>query len=140
MKIDLYEYTNDKEQECIKIEFIHHRAVIFSSEINATEKNVLATKLKVIDEYLQTFNPRYTQKEILKEWAKFDEQMKEYYKTFDQRGGSRKGSGRKVGSYSNGVKSDRTEHFTMAINKQEKEYLKKCLEEYRNNLSKTINT
>lgn len=138
MKIDLYEYTNDKEQECIKIEFVHNRAVIFSSEIYATEKNILATKLKVIDVYLQTSNPRYTQKEVLKEWAKIDEQMKEYYKTFDNRGGVRKGAGRKIGSLQKTPKSRKTEYLGLCLTPEEKEYLKKCLEEYRNNLSKTV--
>lgn len=133
MKIKIFEFVNDSGRNRLRIYFDHHRATIFTSEIDATKKNVLGAKLKVIEEYLKKeVKPRYNEKEILKEWAKTDEQIREYYKqNFDNRGGSRKGSGRKVGSYSNGVKTDKTEQFTKALNKDEKEYLSFCLEWYR---------
>lgn len=132
MKINLLKFKNDNGENRVEIMFEHHRAVIFTSEISEQEEAHLSAKLNVVDEYLNTLDPRYTKKEILKTWAKIDDQMKEYYKqNFDNRGGSRKGSGRKVGSYSNGVKTDKTEQFTKAINKDEKEYLGLCLEWYR---------
>lgn len=132
MIIDIKEFTNDNGRNRVMIMFNHHKSAIFTTEIDATKKNVLATKLKVIEEYLQTFNPIYTEKEILKAWAKTDSQIKEYYKTLDKRGGSRQGSGRKVGSKNTTPKTERTERFTNAITKEEKEYLGICLEWYRN--------
>ena len=132
MIIRIKEFTNDNGRNRVMIMFNHHKTAIFTTEIDATKKNVLATKLKVIEEYLQTFNPIYTEKEILKTWAKTDSQIKEYYKTLDKRGGSRQGSGRKVGSKNTTPKTERTERFTNAITKEEKEYLGICLEWYRN--------
>lgn len=132
MIIRIKEFTNDNGRNRVMIMFNHHKTAIFTTEIDATKKNVLATKLKVIEEYLQTFNPIYTEKEILKTWAKTDSQIKEYYKTLDKRGGSRQGSGRKAGSKNTTPKTERTERFTNAITKEEKEYLGICLEWYRN--------
>lgn len=131
MIIDIKEFTNDNGRNRVMIMFSHHKSAIFTTEIDATKKNVLATKLKVVEEYLQTFNPIYTEKEILKTWAKTDPQIKEYYKTLDKRGGSRQGSGRKAGSKNTTPKTERTERFTNAITKEEKEYLSFCLEWYR---------
>lgn len=131
MIIRIKEFTNDNGRNRVMIMFNHHKTAIFTTEIDATKKNVLATKLKVIEEYLQTFNPIYTEKEILKTWAKTDSQIKEYYKTLDKRGGSRQGSGRKVGSKNTTPKTERTERFTQAITKQEKEFLTQQLKEFR---------
>lgn len=131
MIIDIKEFTNDNGRNRVMIMFNHHKSAIFTTEIDATKKNILATKLKVVEEYLQTFNPIYTEKEILKTWAKTDPQIKEYYKTLDKRGGSRQGSGRKAGSKNTTPKTERTERFTNAITKEEKEYLGICLEWYR---------
>lgn len=131
MKINLFEFENDNGEKRIKIMFEHHRAVIFTSEIGAEEKEHLHAKLKVIDDYLATFSPIYTKKEILKTWAKIDEQMKIVYKQLDNRGGSREGSGRKAGSKKTTPKSDRTARFTMAITETEKEYLIDKLKRYR---------
>ena len=131
MIIDIKEFTNDNGRNRVMIMFSHHKSAIFTTEIDATKKNVLATKLKVVEEYLQTFNPIYTEKEILKTWAKTDSQIKEYYKTLDKRGGSRQGSGRKAGSKNTTPKTERTERFTQAITKQEKEFLTQQLKEFR---------
>jgi hypothetical protein len=46
-------------------------------------------------------------------------------------GGSRNNAGRKVGSLQKTPKTDRTERFTMAITKEEKEFLIQSLKEYR---------
>lgn len=133
MKINLLKFKNDNGENRVEIMFEHHRAVIFTSEISEQEETLLSAKLKVVDEYLNTLDPIYTKKEILKTWAKIDEQMKEYYKkNFDNRGGKREGAGRKVGSYANGIKSNRTEQFTMAITKEEKDFLKQQLLQFRN--------
>lgn len=132
MKINILKYENDKGEKRIKIMFEHHRTVIFTSEIDEKEENHLHAKLKIVDEYLNTFDPIYTKKEILKTWAKIDEQIKVIYKqNFDNRGGSREGSGRKAGSKKTTPKSDRTARFTMAITESEKEYLIDQLERYR---------
>ncbi len=93
MQVKFSSFQDVNGQQKIKIMFEHHKSVIFSSEIDDINKNDLATKLNLIDEYLQTANPIYTRKEILKTWGKIDAQIQEYYKTLDQRGGSRQGSG-----------------------------------------------
>ena len=64
-------------------------------------------------------------------WGKIDAQIQEYYKTLDQRGGIRQGSGRKVGTKNTTPKTERTERFTQAITKQEKEFLTQQLKEFR---------
>lgn len=46
-------------------------------------------------------------------------------------GGRRNNAGRKVGSLQKTPKTDRTERFTMAITKEEKEFLIKSLETFR---------
>lgn len=130
MKINLLKFENENGEKRIKITFEHHRAVIFTSEIGE-EENQVNVKLKIIDDYLSTINPIYTKKEILKTWAKIDEQMKLVYKELDNRGGVREGSGRKAGSKKTTPKSDRTERFTMAITAEEKKYLINQLEQYR---------
>lgn len=48
-------------------------------------------------------------------------------------GGRRNNAGRKVGSLQKTPKTDRTERFTMAITKEEKEFLIKSLETFRKN-------
>ena len=131
MQVKFSSFQDVNGQQKIKIMFEHHKSVIFSSEIDDINKNDLATKLNLIDEYLQTPNPIYTRKEILKTWGKIDTQVQEYYKTLDQRGGSRQGSGRKVGTKNTTPKTERTERFTQAITKQEKEFLTQQLKEFR---------
>ena len=83
MQVKFSSFQDVNGQQKIKIMFEHHKSVIFSSEIDDINKNDLATKLNLID----------TRKEILKTWGKIDAQIQEYYKTLDQRGGSRQGSG-----------------------------------------------
>lgn len=131
MQVIFLSFQDVNGRQKIKIMFEHHKSVIFSSEFEDINKNDLATKLNIIDEYLQTPNPIYTRKEILKTWGKIDTQVQEYYKTLDQRGGSRQGSGRKAGSKNTTPKTDRTERFTQAITKQEKEFLTQQLKEFR---------
>ncbi len=131
MKINLSKFENENGEKRIMITFEHHRAVIFTREIGEEKENQLNEKLKIIDEYLNTTNPIYTKKEILKIWAKIDEQMKPVYKELDNRGGVREGSGRKIGSKKTTPKSDRTERFTMAITAEEKKFLTDQLEQYR---------
>lgn len=131
MIIDIEEFINENGQNRLRINFNHHKATIFTHEIDVIYKDVLNEKLKVIDEYLKTFSPIYTKKEILKTWAKIDSQIKEYYKTLDQRGGTRQGSGRKIGSKNTTPKTERTARFTMAITEEEKIFLTNQLLEYR---------
>lgn len=131
MQVNFLSFQDVNGRQKIKIMFEHHKSVIFYSEFEDINKNDLATKLNIIDEYLQTPNPIYTRKEILKTWGKIDTQVQEYYKTLDQRGGSRQGSGRKVGSKKTTPKTERTERFTQAITKQEKEFLTQQLKEFR---------
>ena len=131
MQVIFLSFQDVNGRQKIKIMFEHHKSVIFSSEFEDINKNDLATKLNIIDEYLQTPNPIYTRKEILKTWGKIDTQVQEYYKTLDQKGGSRQGSGRKAGSKNTTPKTERTERFTQAITKQEKEFLTQQLKEFR---------
>ncbi len=108
-----------------------HRAEVFRFVM---DDESFENKLKFVDEFLKSSHAKfkkYTQKRVLLDFSKSDEEIKKYYKSLDNRGGSREGSGRKVGSYTNGVKSDRTEQFTMAINKEEKEFLIEQLKRYR---------
>ena len=55
----------------------------------------------------------------------------EYTKGSGKGRGGWRGGGRPKGSLSNKTASDRTARFTRAINQEEKEYLEKCLIEYR---------
>lgn len=108
-----------------------HRAEVFRFVM---DDESFENKLKFVDEFLKSSHAKfkkYTKKRVLLDFSKSDDEIKKYYKSLDNRGGSREGSGRKIGSYANGVKSDRTEQFTMAINKEEKDFLIACLEWYR---------
>lgn len=110
-----------------------HRAEVFRF---AMDDETFENKLKFVDEFLKSVHAKfkkYTKKRVLLDFSKSDDEIKKYYKSLDNRGGRREGSGRKVGSYANGVKSDRTEQFTMAISKEEKAFLIKQLLEYRQN-------
>ena len=52
-------------------------------------------------------------------------------KRLTKEGGSRQGSGRKVGTKNTTPKTERTERFAQAITKQEKEFLTQQLKEFR---------
>lgn len=113
-----------------------HRAEVFRFVM---EDETFENKIKFVDEFLKSVHAKfkkYTKKRVLLDFSKSDDEIKKYYKSLDNRGGRREGSGRKVGSYTNGVKSDRTEQFTMAINKEEKAFLIKQLLKYRQKQNK----
>lgn len=108
-----------------------HRANVFDFKI---EKETFEEKLVFVEEFLQSPHARFThitKKEILLAFAKIDNEVAEYYRQLYPRGGSRKNAGRKQGSIQKAPKSDRTERFTLAITQQEKEFLIKQLELYR---------
>lgn len=80
---------------------------------------------------------KFTIEEIedIKNYSKADEKSNaEVYAKYGIKayGGRRNNAGRKVGSLQKTPKTDRTERFTMAITKEEKEFLIKSLKEYRN--------
>ncbi len=126
MKFDI-----QKRESGLYYVIYEHQANKFDFKIiNGT----LEEKLKFVDEFLQTTHAKfknYTQKEVLLAFAKSDKEVAEYYRQLYPRGGSRKNAGRKQGSVQKAPKSDRTERFTKAINKEESEYLEFCLEWYR---------
>lgn len=79
---------------------------------------------------------KFTAEEIadIKNYSKIDKKSNaEVYAKYciKAHGGRRNNAGRKVGSLQKTPKTDRTERFTMAITKEEKEFLIKTLEEYR---------
>lgn len=108
-----------------------HRAEVFRFVMN---DETFENKIKFVDEFLKSTHAKfkkYTKKRVLLDFSKNDDEIKKYYKQLDNRGGRREGSGRKAGCKKTTPKSDRTEQFTKAINKEEKEFLIACLEWYR---------
>lgn len=132
MKVNYFEFTNDYGRSRVRVEFYEHRCCFFTSELDSTKKNVLSAKLNVLEEYKQKKGfTKIERKEVLKAWAKVDEQIAEYYKKEYPHGGARTNGGRPKGSIKTTPKTERTERFTNAITKEEKEYLSFCLEWYR---------
>lgn len=128
MKIEIEQIGNQ-----YRYSVLEHRAIQFHRHYDDA---TLKSKLKFVEEFLSDMHAKiknYTRKDVLKDFAKTDEAIAEQYKREFPKGGYRKNAGRKVGSYSNGTKSNRTEQFTMAITKEEKEFLKRQLLKFRNN-------
>lgn len=128
MKIEIEQIDNQ-----YRYSVLEHRAIQFHRHYDDTS---LETKLKFVEEFLDSTHAKfkqYTRREVLRDFAKTDEAIAEQYKQEFPKGGYRKNAGRKVGSYSNGARSNRTEQFTMAITKEEKEFLKRQLLKFRNN-------
>jgi len=132
MKVNYFEFTNDYGRSRVRVEFYEHKCCFFTSELDSTKKNVLSAKLNVLEEYNQRFGfTKIERKEVLKAWAKVDEQIAEYYKKEYPHGGARANGGRPKGSIKTTPKTERTERFTQAITKQEKEFLTQQLKEFR---------
>lgn len=132
MKVNYFEFTNDYGRSRVKVEFYEHKCCFFTSELDSTKKNVLSAKLNILEEYNKRKGfTKIKRKEVLKAWAKVDEQIAEYYKKEYPHGGARANGGRPKGSIKTTPKTERTERFTNAITKEEKEYLSFCLEWYR---------
>lgn len=132
MKINYFEFINDNGRKRVRIEFSEHKRCFFSSEIDATKKNVLSAKINVLEEYNQKIGfTKIERKEVLNAWAKVDKQIAEYYKKEYPHGGARANGGRPKGSIKTTPKTERTERFTQAITKQEKEFLTQQLKEFR---------
>jgi len=128
MKIEIEQINNQ-----YRYSVLEHRAIQFHRHYDDTN---FETKLKFVEEFLDSTHAKfkqYTRREVLKDFAKTDEAIAEQYKREFPKGGYRKNAGRKIGSYSNGTRSNRTEQFTMAITKEEKEFLKRQLLKFRNN-------
>ena len=128
-----FKKTDDSGVEVLQIEFSEHKKVIFTSQIPLKYEKCPAlrtarAKEAVIDEFLTTFEgQKFTKKEVLKAYSKTDSYFKDLYKQMFPHGGYR-GGGKKKGEKF----SDRTERLTSRITLDEKEYLLKKLEEYRN--------
>lgn len=132
MKVNYFEFTNDYGRSRVRVEFYEHKCCFFTSELDSTKKNVLSAKLNILEEYNKRNGfTKIERKEVLKAWAKVDEQIAEYYKKEYPHGGARANGGRPKGSIKTTPKTARTERFTNAITKEEKEYLSFCLEWYR---------
>ena len=132
MKVKYFEFTNDYGRSRVRVEFSEHKRCFFTSELDSTKKNVLSAKLNILEEYNQKICfPKIERKEVLKAWAKIDEQIAEYYKKEYPHGGARANGGRPKGSIKTTPKTERTERFTQAITKQEKEFLTQQLKEFR---------
>lgn len=128
MKIEIEQINNQ-----YRYSVLEHRAIQFHRHYDDTN---FETKLKFVEEFLDSTHAkfkRYTRRDVLKDFAKTDEAIAEQYKREFPKGGYRKNAGRKIGSFANGTKSNRTEQFTMAITKEEKEFLKRQLLKFRNN-------
>ena len=132
MQVRYFEFTNDYGRNRVRIEFYEHKCCFFTSELNSTKKNVLSAKLNVLEEYNQKIGfTKISRKEVLKAWAKIDEQIAKLYKTEYPHGGARVNGGRPKGSIKTTPKTERTERFTQAITKKEKEFLTQQLKEFR---------
>ena len=132
MKVNYFEFTNDYGRSRVRVEFYEHKCCFFTSELDSTKKNVLSAKLNILEEYNQKIGfAKIERKEVLKAWAKVDEQIAEYYKKEYPHGGARANGGRPKGSIKTTPKTERTERFTQAITKQEKEFLTQQLKEFR---------
>lgn len=132
MKVHYLEFTNDYGRSRVRVEFYEHKCCFFTSELDSTKKNVLSAKLNILEEYNKRNGfTKIERKEVLKAWAKVDEQIAEYYKKEYPHGGARANGGRPKGSIKTTPKTERTERFTQAITKQEKEFLTQQLKEFR---------
>ena len=132
MKVNYSEFTNDYGRSRVRVEFYEHKCCFFTSELDSTKKNVLSAKLNILEEYNRRNGfTKIERKEVLKAWAKVDEQIAEYYKKEYPHGGARANGGRPKGSIKTTPKTERTERFTQAITKQEKEFLTQQLKEFR---------
>lgn len=132
MKVNYFEFTNDYGRSRVRVEFYEHKCCFFTSELDSTKKNVLSAKLNILEEYNKRNGfTKIERKEVLKAWAKVDEQIAEYYKKEYPHGGARANGGRPKGSIKTTPKTERTERFTQAITKQEKEFLTQQLKEFR---------
>lgn len=132
MKVNYFEFTNDYGRSRVRVEFYEHKCCFFTSELDSTKKNVLSAKLNILEEYNKKNGfTKIERKEVLKAWAKVDEQIAEYYKKEYPHGGARANGGRPKGSIKTTPKTERTERFTQAITKQEKEFLTQQLKEFR---------
>lgn len=132
MKVNYFEFTNDYGRSRVRVEFYEHKCCFFTSELDSTKKNVLSAKLNILEEYNRRNGfTKIERKEVLKAWAKVDEQIAEYYKKEYPHGGARANGGRPKGSIKTTPKTERTERFTQAITKQEKEFLTQQLKEFR---------
>lgn len=87
------------------------------NEVTEAKKQIISTFCKQHEEF--------DFKDVLLAFSKIDESMQSYYKKLYPHGGYR-GGGRPRGS-----KTERTEYFNRAVTPDEREYLIKCLEEYR---------
>lgn len=132
MKVHYLEFTNDYGRSRVRVEFYEHKCCFFTSELDSTKKNVLSAKLNILEEYNKRNGfTKIERKEVLKAWAKVDKQIAEYYKKEYPHGGARANGGRPKGSIKTTPKTERTERFTQAITKQEKEFLTQQLKEFR---------
>lgn len=132
MKVNYFEFTNNYGRSRVRVEFYEHKCCFFTSELDSTKKNVLSAKLNILEEYNKRNGfTKIERKEVLKAWAKVDEQIAEYYKKEYPHGGARANGGRPKGSIKTTPKTERTERFTQAITKQEKEFLTQQLKEFR---------
>lgn len=126
--------TNESGEKFIRITFTEHRAEIFRKDIPIKHERCAAlrfaqAKEQAIEEFLETFNgEKYTKKEVIKAWAKKDEYFKDVFKQLYPHGGRRSGGGRKTGTKKF---SDKTERLNQSITKEEKEFLTKVLQDFR---------
>jgi len=133
MLINECEITRDNGERHLIISFNVHQATIYSSEITlehdrCASLRIAKDKERVISEFLASFHGRgYTEKEVLKADAKIDKYFKDVYKEKYPRGGYR-GGGRPKGS-----RTDKTERLNLAVTPDEKAFLIKALEDYREN-------
>lgn len=118
--------------DTITINFIVHRAIVYSNIIHCTGKTpdeIFNEKLliikKISDEKGVYLEFAGKQKEIIKEWAKIDKQFKDLYKKLYPVGGWRNG-GRPKGS-----KTNKTTMLKVRITPEEEQFLLEQLKKYR---------
>lgn len=127
-------YTKDDGKKELLIEFDVHKATIFHRYIPLTHERCAALRVAkakeaVIEEFLNSIQgQKYTKRDVLKAYAKTDSYFKDLYKQLYPHGGSRSGAGRACGTTKN---TGKTEQLTKALTLEEKVFLERKLQEFR---------
>lgn len=123
----IYELKLQNNQS--RIEVMEHKATIKTFTLMySSESDKYNQICKFIEELNENRNGHFfgKQKELIKAFAEIDDRFKELYNELYPRGGYR-GGGRPKGS-----RTDKTERLNLAVTPDEKEFLIKALEDYRN--------
>lgn len=128
MKIAVRYYNS--EDNVLEIRFLRGKTLLYNIFYNVaglSDEELLELKKEAVAKFCTVF-PDISKKDVMKGFGAVDQLMYQLYKeTFDTRGGARPNAGRKKG-----VKiKPATVVFARRVTPEEKEYLTKCLDEFR---------